>query len=84
MRHASGEWRWVVSRGTRVVDKNGRFLHFLGIARDITDHKHMEAEKERIEEKAQIAARLAAVKPAFRISLRVIIIPMNLFSLWCI
>jgi PAS domain S-box-containing protein len=61
MRHASGEWRWVVSRGTRVVDKNGRFLHFLGIARDITDRKHMEAEKERIEEKAQIAARLAAI-----------------------
>jgi PAS domain S-box-containing protein len=42
MRHASGEWRWVISRGTRVVDKNGRFLHFLGIARDITERKRAE------------------------------------------
>jgi PAS domain S-box-containing protein len=61
MRHASGEWHWVVSRGTRVVDKNGKFLHFIGIARDITEHKQAEAEKLRIEEKAQISSRLAAI-----------------------
>ena len=61
MRHASGEWHWVVSRGTRVFDKNGKFLHFSGIARDITEHKQSEAEKLQIEEKAQISARLAAI-----------------------
>ena len=40
--HVSGEWRWVISKGTRVVDINGKFLHFIGIARDITERKQME------------------------------------------
>ena len=40
--HVSGEWRWVISKGTRVVDIKGKFLHFIGIARDITEHKQME------------------------------------------
>jgi PAS domain S-box-containing protein len=41
--HASGEWRWVVSRGTRVVDTNGKFLYFIGIIKDITERKQAEA-----------------------------------------
>ena len=41
--HASGEWRWVVSRGTRVVDNNGNFLYFIGIIKDITERKQAEA-----------------------------------------
>jgi PAS domain S-box-containing protein len=39
---ASGEWRWVVSRGTRVVDTNGKFLYFIGIIKDITERKQVE------------------------------------------
>ena len=42
VRHASGEWRWVVSRGTKIVDTNGNFLNFIGIARDITEQKLIE------------------------------------------
>jgi PAS domain S-box-containing protein len=42
MRHVSGEWRWVISRGTRAVDTNGNFLYFIGIARDITKNKQAE------------------------------------------
>jgi PAS domain S-box-containing protein len=60
-RHASGEWRWVVSRGTRVADANGNFLYFIGIMRDITANKQAEKEKQILEEKAQINSRLAAV-----------------------
>jgi PAS domain S-box-containing protein len=60
-RHASGEWRWVVSRGTRVMDANGNFLYFIGIIRDITAYKRAEKEKQILEEKAQINSRLAAV-----------------------
>ena len=42
VRHASGGWRWVVSRGTKIVDTNGKFLNFVGIARDITEQKLIE------------------------------------------
>jgi PAS domain S-box-containing protein len=42
LRHASGEWRWVVSRGTKVVDSSGRYLNFTGVIRDITEHKKAE------------------------------------------
>jgi PAS domain S-box-containing protein len=61
IRHASGEWRWVVSRGTRVMDANGNFHYFIGIIRDITAYKRAEKEKQILEEKAQVASRLAAV-----------------------
>jgi PAS domain S-box-containing protein len=61
IRHASGEWRWVISKGTRVVDTSGNFIYFTGIVRDITEHKQAEEEKQQLEEKAQIASRLAAV-----------------------
>jgi PAS domain S-box-containing protein len=58
---ASGEWRWVVSKGTRVVDSNRKFLHFIGIIRDITERKLAEAERRQLEDKAQAASRLAIV-----------------------
>ena len=61
LRHASGEWRWVVSNGTRVVDPSGKFLYFTGVIRDITASKQAEKEKQMLEEKAQVASRLAAV-----------------------
>jgi len=59
--NAAGEWRWIVSRGTRFSDISGNFLYFIGIARDITEQKQAEQEKRRLEEKAQITSRLAAV-----------------------
>jgi PAS domain S-box-containing protein len=61
IRNAAGEWRWIISRGTRFEDSNGNFLYFIGIARDITGQKQAEQEKRRLEEKAQITSRLAAV-----------------------
>jgi signal transduction histidine kinase/ActR/RegA family two-component response regulator len=61
MRHASGEWRWVISKGNRVADANGNFLHFIGIIRDITALKQAEEERQKLEDKAQVASRLAVV-----------------------
>ena len=43
LRPASGEWRWVTSRGTRVADTSGKFLYFIGIIKDITERKKAEA-----------------------------------------
>jgi PAS domain S-box-containing protein len=51
LRHASGEWRWVVSRGTRVVDTKGDFLYFIGIIKDITARKQAEEALKQSEEK---------------------------------
>jgi PAS domain S-box-containing protein len=61
MRHVSGEWRNMISRGSRVFDAGGNFLYFVGVLRDITEQKQAEKEKQSIEEKAQVASRLAAI-----------------------
>jgi len=61
IRHISGKWRWVVSKGTRVVDANGNFIYFIGIMRDMTALKQAEKEKHQLEDKAQINSRLTAV-----------------------
>jgi PAS domain S-box-containing protein len=42
LRHASGEWRWVVSRGARVMDANDQFINFTGVISDITKRKAAE------------------------------------------
>jgi PAS domain S-box-containing protein len=61
MRHANGEWRWIVSKGTKLVDSCGDLIYFIGIMRDVTELKLMEKEKRELEDKAQVASRLAAV-----------------------
>ena len=51
LRHASGEWRWVISSGSRVVDANGKFIYFIGIIKDITERKQAEVALINSEEK---------------------------------
>jgi PAS domain S-box-containing protein len=41
-RHASGEWRWHISRGTHMLDTGGKLFNFIGIANDITERKQAE------------------------------------------
>ncbi len=40
-KHASGDWRWHTTSGNRVLDDNGSFLYFVGIAHDITDRRNI-------------------------------------------
>jgi PAS domain S-box-containing protein len=61
VRHFNGEWRWVASKGTRVIGANGNFIYFIGIMRDMTALKQAAKERHQIEEKAQITSRLASV-----------------------
>ena len=42
IRHASGEWRWHITRGNVVLDSKGGFLYFIGLANDITERRQME------------------------------------------
>ena len=60
-RNASGEWRWLVSTGTPMREKDENAFNFIGIARDITESKKAEEERHQLEEKSQVASRLAAM-----------------------
>jgi len=41
-RHASGEWRWHVTRGTKMLNTGGKSFNFTGISNDITERKQAE------------------------------------------
>jgi diguanylate cyclase (GGDEF)-like protein/PAS domain S-box-containing protein len=54
MRHATGEWRWVISRAKAKVDEKGRLLRLVGVELDITERKLYEDALFREKESAQI------------------------------
>jgi diguanylate cyclase (GGDEF)-like protein/PAS domain S-box-containing protein len=54
MRHATGEWRWVISRAKAKVDAKGRLLRLVGVELDITERKLYEEALFREKESAQI------------------------------
>jgi diguanylate cyclase (GGDEF)-like protein/PAS domain S-box-containing protein len=54
MRHANGEWRWVMSRAKARVDDKGRLLRLVGVEFDITERKLYEEALFREKESAQI------------------------------
>jgi diguanylate cyclase (GGDEF)-like protein/PAS domain S-box-containing protein len=54
MRHATGEWRWVISRAKARVDEKGRLLRLVGVELDITERKLYEEALFREKESAQI------------------------------
>lgn len=48
LRHASGEYRWLLNQGSPRFDSEGVFLGFVGHCLDITEAKHSEAEIARL------------------------------------
>ena len=44
MRHKNGSWRWILSRGIGVWEKNGQFVRLIGAHTDITSQKEREEE----------------------------------------
>src|SRR5580700_7550195 len=54
MRHATGEWRWAISRAKAKVDDKGRLLRLVGVELDITERKLYEEALFREKESAQI------------------------------
>jgi PAS domain S-box-containing protein len=52
VRHASGESRWLSSKGTIIRDKDRNFINFIGIANDITGRKQAEKALLESEEKS--------------------------------
>jgi diguanylate cyclase (GGDEF)-like protein/PAS domain S-box-containing protein len=57
LRHRNGGWRWVSSRATARVDKDGQLQRMVGIELDITERKLYEEALFREKESAQIALR---------------------------
>ncbi len=64
------EWEVIRKDGTKgfieasaslIRDARGEPIGFRGVARDITERKRMEAEKDELEKKAQLAARLGVI-----------------------
>ena len=53
-RRASGEWRWLLSTGTRMVGNDGNVFNFIGVARDITEQKKAEEALKASEENSQL------------------------------
>jgi PAS domain S-box-containing protein len=41
VKHISGQWCWHITNGNRVLDADGSFLYFVGIAHDITERKQV-------------------------------------------
>jgi diguanylate cyclase (GGDEF)-like protein/PAS domain S-box-containing protein len=54
MRHANGEWRWIVSRAKALTDEKGRLKRLVGIETDITERRLYEEALFREKESAQI------------------------------
>jgi diguanylate cyclase (GGDEF)-like protein/PAS domain S-box-containing protein len=48
LRHASGEYRWIVDQGSPRYDSEGNFLGYVGHCMDITESKRAEAEIEHL------------------------------------
>ena len=56
-RNASGEWRWHVSRGNRMLNPDGKLFNFIGINNDITEMKRLEEETKRANERLTVMVK---------------------------
>jgi PAS domain S-box-containing protein len=61
MRHADGRWRWYRDRGVALRDAEGRAYRMAGSIEDITDRKHAEAERDRLEGQLRQNQKLEAM-----------------------
>jgi PAS domain S-box-containing protein len=61
VRHADGEWHWVLSRGRALRDVNGTPYRFVGSAIDVTARKRAENDKERLEAQLRQSQKMEAM-----------------------
>jgi diguanylate cyclase (GGDEF)-like protein/PAS domain S-box-containing protein len=54
MRHADGEWRWVIGRACARLDERGRLRRLVGVELDVTERRLYEEALFREKERAQI------------------------------
>ena len=61
LRHASGAWRWVQERGRAMFDGTGHAIWLDGVIVDITEHKALLDEQERLQAQLQQAQKMEAL-----------------------
>ena len=61
VQHTDGSWRWHTSNGVPLRNETGAIVGFEGIARDITEHKHAEEEKDHLQTQLLQAQKMEAV-----------------------
>ena len=61
VRYPSGEWHWLLARGRCSFDASGKPSRFVGSAIDITEQKHAQHEKERLEAQLRQSQKMEAV-----------------------
>jgi PAS domain S-box-containing protein len=67
MRHRDGREIWVDARATVMTDANGAIMGFIGVSRDVTEHRRAELERERLTtaiEQASDAVVITDTEPA--------------------
>jgi PAS domain S-box-containing protein len=60
-RHRDGSLRWVEARSTGVPDENGKIIAREGIARDVTEQKRRDEERELLEKRLQQTQKLESL-----------------------
>ncbi|HET9830281.1 MAG TPA: ATP-binding protein, partial [Vicinamibacterales bacterium] len=61
VRQTDGQWHWLHVRGRSLRDPAGKPYRLVGSASDITERKHAEAEKERLETQLRKSQKLEAM-----------------------
>ena len=57
-RHPTGEFRWLADRIVPVRDSEGRVVGYQGVARDITERRHADEERRRLELRLAMAKKM--------------------------
>jgi signal transduction histidine kinase/ActR/RegA family two-component response regulator len=61
VRHPDGQWHWVLARGRCIRDEGGQPIRFVGSSIDVSERKHAQAEKERLEHQLRQAHKMEAI-----------------------
>jgi PAS domain S-box-containing protein len=61
VRHANGEWHWLLARGRCLFDAAGKPARFVGSAIDISAQKQAQSEKEQLESQLRQSQKMEAI-----------------------
>ena len=61
VRHADGQWHWLIARGRCSFDAAGRPSRFVGSAIDVTEQKQAQLDKEQLESQLRQSQKMEAI-----------------------
>ena len=81
VRHIDGTWYWHTSSAVPLRDATGKIIGFEGIARDITEHRRLEEERQRVEKLESIGVLAGGIAHDFNNILTAILGNISLASM---